>query len=684
MSKKTIDTVSEKINEDNSLPSAIAQMKTIKEVHEYYQKIISCMPNNVFWLDKNCITQGCNANVLKFVGLEKQEEFVGITYEKMGEIAGWIQGHAQIYEHDDREVMVSKKPKLNKEDPPIINSDGTLTYYSSSRVPLFDNEHKEVIGVVGISIDITEQKKLLVELQQAKEAAEEANKAKKESELLEIENAARKEQLKIQEKFTKMANQVAHDIRSPLASLLMIVKACEAIPEKERIALRSASNRISDIANNLLHQYRSEQSGSSIDVEEKKPILLSATLLQLLTEKKFQYQDSPITFDCQFDTSGQFAFISIEPSPFKRMISNLINNAVEAFSGQTGLVTLKINATNEWSNIIISDNGKGMPPALVEKIMNNMAVSEGKIDGNGIGLTQARETLANNNGTLSIHSTIGMGTDIQLQFPRIKAPAWVAEELILSKQNIIVILDDDHSIHSAWDSQFSQFLKEAPDMTLHHFEMGQEALTFLHTLSNDDKKRTLLLTDYELLNQGINGLDVVEHAHVTHAILVTSHYENPDIQKRAVQLNCKILPKQLASEIQISFSNTEEKMTPHVEQGHGAEFVHAILVDDDVEFAENVICYSFDSSDVIVHFKNPDELKENLEQYPEKYLKSTKICLDNNFDTSHVKGVQVAQELHEKGYTQLYLISGDTFLTGELPKYITVLSKGDMIQIKDW
>lgn len=52
------------------LPSALAKMKTIQEVHEYYQKIISCMPNNVYWLDRNCITQGCNNNVLKFVGLK--------------------------------------------------------------------------------------------------------------------------------------------------------------------------------------------------------------------------------------------------------------------------------------------------------------------------------------------------------------------------------------------------------------------------------------------------------------------------------------------------------------------------------------------------------------------------------------------------------------------------------------
>jgi hypothetical protein len=36
---------------NTKLPSAIANMTTIEEVNNYYQKIISCMPNNVYWRD---------------------------------------------------------------------------------------------------------------------------------------------------------------------------------------------------------------------------------------------------------------------------------------------------------------------------------------------------------------------------------------------------------------------------------------------------------------------------------------------------------------------------------------------------------------------------------------------------------------------------------------------------------
>lgn len=641
---------------------------------EKYDEILDILFNTmpyVFWKNKTGKYLGGNLNQARNLGFKSPGEFVGKTiFEILND-----KKSAKLIDEIDNKVM-NENITLVKEEK-ILAPSGEKTY-SSQKSPIH-NENGEVIGMIGFAMDVTEIKKQ-EELARKERDSLVVLAAQKEAERLKLENEARKVQLEAQEQFTKMANQVAHDIRSPLASLLMIVKACEEIPERERIALRAASTRISDIANNLLHQYKLEKQDVFFETEEKRSILLSATLLQLLTEKKFQYQDSLVEFDCQFDQTGQFAFIYIEPSSFKRMISNLINNAVDSFLGKPGVVTLKVDATNEWGHVIVADNGKGMSPALIEKIMNNMTVTEGKVDGNGIGLTQVRETLARNEGTLSIHSTMGRGTEIQLKFPRVKAPLWLAEDIVLGRQDIVVILDDDHSIHGAWDSRFELTLKQAPEIKLHHFEIGQEALNFLKVLDNDKKKRALLLTDFELLKQAFNGLDVVESSNLSRAILVTSHYDNPDIQKRAHALGAKILPKQLASEIPMIFSDATRVASP-VEP---SEFVHAILVDDDVEFVENVLCYSFDDSDVIAHFTSPEELKENLAKYPQKYLKDTKICLDNNFDLSTVKGVQLAEELHNMGYTQLYLISGDTFRPGELPEYLTVLAKGDVGKIKDW
>jgi len=165
-----------KINKNLFYRSLAGDIKVPQAVHDYYQKIISCMPNNVYWLDRNCITQGCNSNVLKLVGLESLDEFVGITYEQMGKLAGWTEGQAESFKKDDMEAMQTGIAKINVEEPPLYNAQGEPSYYFSSRVPIFD-EKEEVIGVVGISVDITERKKL-EELKLSKALTEQINKAK--------------------------------------------------------------------------------------------------------------------------------------------------------------------------------------------------------------------------------------------------------------------------------------------------------------------------------------------------------------------------------------------------------------------------------------------------------------------------------------------------------------------------
>lgn len=567
---------------------------------------------------------------------------------------------------------------------------GSVLNGLSRKAPLLD-EQGNIIGTIGVSLDITDRK-AMEKLQKAKDKAElelelmkqahlEEQKHRVELERLLLENTKHKAQLEAQEHFTKMAQQVVHDIRSPLASILMIVKACEAIPERERIALRAASTRMNDIANNLLAQYKMERPEPTFISEIKRPVLLSATLLQLVTEKKFQYQDHTIEFNCQFGLYSQFAFISIEPSQFKRMVSNLINNAVDALANKPGVITLKIDADKEWVYVVVADNGIGMSPDLTEKIISNMVVTKGKVDGHGIGLTQVRETLLRNTGTLVINSILGQGTEIKLTFPRIKAPLWIAEKLVINYHDTIVILDDDHSIHGAWDSRFAQVLEQAPNIKMHHFELGQQALDFLKQLAPEEQNRTILLTDFELLSQNINGLDVIEQADLAQAILLTSHYENQEIQKRAERLGAKILPKQLASEIPMSVTFHEAEPALSTTRIPTAQ---AIIVDDDSVFIEHVLYYFFDSSDAVAHFSSPEELKMHLAKHPNIYPKHIKICLDQNFDSSSVKGLDLAQELHDSGYTQLYLISGELFAQNELPEYITVLAKEDLGTIKDW
>lgn len=609
---------------------------------EDMDKIISLVPTPIYWEDVNSVIIGANKTVISELGVQVLSDYVGKSlydlYPK--EMAEHIKQH-------NEEVMSTGKVMSQEES--IVNKRGELRYYIAVKAPLYD-DHGNIMGIIGTSIDITQQK--------------EAERLRLQSEI----------QLQHQEKFTKLANQVAHDIRSPLASLVMIVKECTHIPESDRVALREAAMSIGDIANHLLHQYQKKDKADATESEERHPILVSAVLLETLSAKKYQYGNLPIKFDCHFQENTQFAFVKIGPSAFKRMLSNLINNAVDAFDQQPGEIDLQLEANNEWVKISIQDNGKGMSTELIDKIMRKTAVTEGKKSGHGIGLTQVWETLEHNHGEMHIASELNKGTTITLTFPRVKAPYWIAEEINLSPSDTVIILDDDTSIHGAWRARFESILSENTLIQLKHFQLGKEALEFIQSLAAEEKKKIFLLSDYELLKQDLNGLHVIAQSDINRSILVTSHYVDPLVQNQAAKTGTKILPKQLASEIVIAITKTDSSAL----QSDIPEKVDAVIVDDDKAFVRSLSLYAFDDDQITDEYYNPEHFLKNVDKYP----KDTKIYLDNNYATSELKGLDVAKQLHELGYTRLYLLSGEDFKKGTIPDYLTVIGKNDIARLK--
>jgi two-component system aerobic respiration control sensor histidine kinase ArcB len=621
--------------------------KELKTIKDYYENIIALMPGHVYWMDKNNVFLGCNNLQAKAANLSSRKAIIGKRNSDMI----W-KDQADALDALNLKVMQSGKPYATEEYAVMGSGAGV---YLSHKVPLFD-ENQQVIGLVGISLDIT---------------------AQKEAEKLKLENVIQKAELAAQAKFTKNAYSVAHDIRSPLSTLLLIVKNCKEISEDKRIALREIAVSIGDIANNLLSKYGDKEIEDHI--EEQKPLLLSAVLLHLISDKKHQYKESGHKFYHDFTQIGQRAFIKIQQSLFKRMISNLINNAVDAFENMTGEVIIKLDATDDKVLVVISDNGKGMPDHVKEKILQNIAVTEGKAEGHGLGLTQVRETLVSNQGVMRIDSQIGKGTQIKLEFPRIKAPNWIAEEIRIRPDDTVVILDDDKSIHMAWDMRFEDLLRQYPQMRTHHFENCHDAIRFIESFSNGEKAHIYLLTDFELLEQELNGLHVIEKTKITHSTLVTSHYADSVVLNRVSHMKTKILPKQLAPEIPIIVEQSVQASTDIASKEVALKQVDAILVDDDKRFADMLIQYVF-GDNKIDYFEDPYEFMEKIKNYP----KNTRIYLDNHYKTANLTGFTLAKELYEKGYAKLYLLTGDTFKPGQAPDYVKVIRKDDIENIKDW
>jgi amino acid adenylation domain-containing protein/thioester reductase-like protein len=629
-----------------------AEMIKKPKVLEYLEIINPFIPINVYWFDTNNILLGANELTAKSVGVKSIEDYIGkAPHEYFAkEVADNIVKHHQ-------EVVRTGVPRSHEESITDLTT-GKIRYFNVMISPLRDDD-KKIIGSIGTSFEIT---------------------AQKEATGLKLEMELQKARLHEQEQFRKIANQVVHDIRSPLAALLVLVKSCEdKLNEHERVALREAAQRIGDIANNLLSRYKGKDLKPAV-MESRKPIIISLSLLQLLSEKKHQYKKLPVEFGFDLNPEGSFLSIEAEPMAFNRMMSNIINNAVDALDGRKGLINIQLKSDNKEVSIIISDNGRGMSPEIINKIMNNIPVTAGKKDGNGIGYTQIMDTLKRNNGKITIDSNIGIGTKVRLTFPATETPTWLAKEINLKKGDTVVILDDDESMHRAWDLRFKDF---EHCLNIKHFSFGNQAIDFINNFKYKDKIQ--LLIDFELINQELNGIQIIEKTDIKKVILVTSHHTNLIIRNIASKDRIKILPKPLTSEIPIGIelSNYPEiHNTHHHLNGDGKycngvkqhfdsyKKVDFVFVDDDEPLINSLVILFKDRGRNIDTYHSPNNFLTRLSEYP----KNTMIFMDNDFNNG-MNGLELADFLHNRGYINLYLFSGKDFASHEVPGYLTVISK---------
>lgn len=342
----------------------------------------------------------------------------------------------------------------------------------------------------------------------------------------------------------QLAAQVAHDIRSPLAALNMLVPDLNACSESTRMLAREAIQRIQDIANDLLAKNR----GSSLREESDaiESVFLNALVAQIATEKRLQYRSlRDVTIQTEDLGCTGVLFAQIDSGNLKRCLSNLINNAVESTRGrQGGAVTVGISCAANKALIQIQDNGCGIPDAVLSRL-GQRGTTLGKSGGNGLGVYQARQAVEAAGGAIEYSSKVGLGTCVSVSLPLCSAPEWFVESVDIQQQARVIILDDDRTIHGVWDRRLS----EHASVQVFHASTAKE---FAECVGENRLDNDTFLVDYELVGENCNGLNVIErHGLQGRAILVTSRYNEPKVLESCRALKVKVLPKAAAAFIPV-------------------------------------------------------------------------------------------------------------------------------------
>jgi len=341
----------------------------------------------------------------------------------------------------------------------------------------------------------------------------------------------------------EQASQLAHDIRSPLVALKFAVDTLNDLPQSQRTIIHGATQRINDIANELLLKNRKGTKASG----ERENTLLVGLLDALVSEKRVRYRErSEVEIYARLE-AGYGLFAAINAIELARAVSNLLDNSVEAISGR-GRVGVFLRSQGENAVVEVIDSGPGVSPEIRDRL-GEKGFSHGKLGGNGLGIYHARKTVMELGGKMEIESSPS-GTLIRLIIPTCPTPAWFPSALQLKPGMSLVSVDDEETVHQAW----SMRLKQAGDsLRLEHF-MFTSGEKFLDWILKSRPKKALYLIDFEFSQHSLDGLELIKRAGIEgESILVTSRYESSAMRARAREQGVLILPKNLVPFIPIRF-----------------------------------------------------------------------------------------------------------------------------------
>lgn len=230
---------------------------------------------------------------------------------------------------------------------------------------------------------------------------------------------------------------------------------------------------------------------------------------------------------------------SADPSQIEDALLNLAINARDAMPGG-GTLTIETANTpldehyaslhqevvpGDYVMLAMTDTGTGMPPEIIERVLEPFFTTKGPGKGTGLGLSMVYGFAKQSGGHLSIYSEVGVGTTVRLYLPRAhgkalpEAVAAAPDPASPAHGESVLLVDDNTALRRVTLRRLTALgyrVQEAED--------GRAALALLNAGGRFD----LLFTDIGLPG-GLNGFELAEQARRHHPnlkVLFTTGYGN--------------------------------------------------------------------------------------------------------------------------------------------------------------
>jgi signal transduction histidine kinase len=219
---------------------------------------------------------------------------------------------------------------------------------------------------------------------------------------------------------------VSHELRTPLTAMHLLLDrlddAGDDIPAKHRKTierLTSTAVRLTDLVDSLLY-YARIRSGRFVSSSE--PFDLSTVASDAAEELRPQAERKALVL--QAARSAERISIESDPKLIRLVIVNLVSNAVK-FTDR-GEVAVTVTAEGDSRVVRVTDSGAGIPATEQKRIFEpfqNLAPTRHKhLPGIGLGLSLARQIVANLGGRIAVRSELGRGSTFEVFLPAVAHP----------------------------------------------------------------------------------------------------------------------------------------------------------------------------------------------------------------------------------------------------------------------
>ncbi|QBN17518.1 PAS domain S-box protein [Flavobacterium nackdongense] len=465
-----IQDVSEKMEAEN--------IRKIQE--EKYQNVIAHMNLGLLEVDNN--------EVIKYVN----QSFATISGYEINELIG--KNPSELFVFGDNFDTIKNKKELRKQGTsdiyqlPIKNKRGELKWWAISGAPNYDNKGN-VIGSIGIHLDITEQKQLEIDLEKEKTKALESSKAKE----------------------IFLAN-MSHEIRTPLNAIIGFLRELEKqeLSEIQKKYINNssiASKHLLAIINNILDISKIEAGEMSLESENfifEKSITNVATVMHPMLLQK--------GLDLSISISKKIEKVLIgDALRLQQILFNLVGNSIKFTS--KGSIAIHCDLVEDKTlsqkiKISISDTGIGMESSFIDNVFNKFSQEDKaitrKYGGTGLGLSITKELVNLMGGKIEIESEKNSGTTIRIYLKYPKGDILNVEERDSDKpqtrlDNISILLVEDNYLNRMVAQNSLQYF----NCNVTEAENGLEAIAILK-----EREFDIILMDIQMPEMG--GIEATE------------------------------------------------------------------------------------------------------------------------------------------------------------------------------